>query len=337
MNGFKWRFFLQGLTRCALLALTSCAVGPNYHTPELAMPTTFVEEKKDLPDEIAALASWWTSFNDPLLDVLIHEAVQQNLDFHIALEKIAETRALYHLQTAELFPKIDLNGEQRRSRISQTLFESPFLGPTKQDSYRLGFDASWEIDIFGKIRRAKEASFYDYESQIENARDIYITLLGDIASEYIQIRSLQNQIDLKKKNIVIQSDLLNLAHSLFDAGLASDIEVETATALLEQEKSALPPLEEGLSQGIYRLAVLLGKPPENLGQQPKAFQPVPTSSPSGFLQNYCADVLTFAVQNGFLPWKPQILAWLSPNYFPLFRSWVNTAIRRRKMANGSNR
>ncbi|MEM7175207.1 MAG: efflux transporter outer membrane subunit [Chlamydiota bacterium] len=277
MKNFKWRWKPIVEMALLLLLIASCAVGPDYKTPTIVMPNSFSEESAANDLATAELASWWKSFNDPLLDVLIHEAIQQNFDYQIALEKIIETRALYHLQTAELFPKIDLNAQQRRSRISQTMFESPFLGPSTQDFYRLGFDASWEIDLFGKRRRAKEAAFYDYEARVETARDVYITLLSEIATEYIQIRSLQQQIALTKKTIFVQSDIFQLTTSLFTAGLSSDIEVSNAEQLLKQEQAKLFPLKEDLKQGIYRLAVLLGKEPESLTAEFADRQAIPTS------------------------------------------------------------
>ena len=212
------RSFLRDLSRFFALSffLSSCAVGPQYQTPSLVLPTSFTkEEPTDCPG-VADLTRWWKSFEDPLLDLLVHEAIQQNLSFQVALEKVIEMRAMHHMQAAELFPKIDVSAEQRRSRISQTLFEAPVLGPATQDFYRLGFDASWEIDLFGKLRRSRQAAQCSYEAQVEDARNVYLTLLSEIAAVYVQIRALQQQISMTEQTIFVQAQLLHLTVSRFE-------------------------------------------------------------------------------------------------------------------------
>ncbi|CCB88540.1 efflux transporter outer membrane subunit [Simkania negevensis] len=261
-----------------LVLLTGCAVGPNYHTPEIAMPMSYETHLSLSEEEEVQLRSWWTQFEDPMLNVLIHEAISQNLDLKIALEKINQVRAQYQIKAAELAPKLDMTVEERRSRISQNLFDSTFLGPPMQNFYKIGFDASWEIDIFGKRRREKESAFYEYEAERENARDIYITLLGDVAQSYIEIRSLQHQIQITKKQIFIQRELLDLTSNLFEAGLASEIDQKEVQALLESIRASLPPLEIALKQTIHGLATLLGKAPENFENEFVDETPIPLSS-----------------------------------------------------------
>ncbi|MCB1082423.1 MAG: TolC family protein, partial [Chlamydiia bacterium] len=230
MNGTKAIFML--------LLLAGCSVGPNYHDPEVALPQTFHEPHENSETDLSELREWWTTFNDPLLNVLIHEALSQNLDLKIALEKIHEVRAKYQIEAAELYPKVDLTAEQRRSRISQNLFDAPFLGPATQSYYQVGFDASWEIDLFGKLRRAKEGAYYAFEAEVESARDIYITLLSEIAATYIEMRGYQHKIALSKREIYIQKERQSLASSLFLAGLGNEIDLRTVEIALE-EKEAL--------------------------------------------------------------------------------------------------
>ena len=262
----------------SLLFLTGCAVGPNYHTPEITMPSSYETPMALSEEEEVELRSWWTQFDDPMLNVLIHEAISQNLDLKIAVEKINQVRAQYQIKAAELAPKIDMTAEQQRTRISQNLFDAPFLGPPTQSFYRVGFDASWEIDIFGKRRREKESAFYEYEAERENARDVYITLLGEVAQSYIEIRSLQHQIDITKRQIFIQRELLDLTTSLFDAGLSSEIDEKEIQALLEATRATLPPLEITLKQTIHGLATLLGKAPENFEDEFAQAAPIPLST-----------------------------------------------------------
>ncbi|MCB0387159.1 MAG: TolC family protein, partial [Bdellovibrionales bacterium] len=189
MKSFKW---------IPLLFLTGCAVGPDYQTPQVTLPSHYDATETTGELDAGELQHWWTAFNDPLLDVLIHEALSQNFDLRIAVEKIHEVRALYQIQAAELWPKVDLNAEVIRERVSQSLFDSPFLGPPVQSLYRVGFDASWEVDIFGKRRREKEAAYYEYEAEVENARGVYITLLSEVAANYIEMRAFQQKISLSE-------------------------------------------------------------------------------------------------------------------------------------------
>ncbi|MCB1072802.1 MAG: efflux transporter outer membrane subunit [Chlamydiia bacterium] len=282
---------MKGFKSLVLIALTGCAVGPNYQTPEVALPSSYHEPHDKEEIDLSELKEWWTTFNDPLLNVLIHEAISQNLDLKIAVEKIHQVRAEYQIEAAELYPKIDLTAEQRRTRISQNLFDSSFLGPPLQTLYKVGFDASWEIDIFGKRRRAKEGAYYSYEAEVNSARDVYITLLSEIAATYIQIRGLQQKIALSKRDIYIQKELLELAEVRFVAGLDSELSPQEVAVNLEESQALLPTLETSYRESLHRLAVLLGKTPESLhedfeeqGTIPVSDTPIPIGLPSDLLR-----------------------------------------------------
>ncbi len=269
---------MKGSKALILIFLTGCAVGPNYETPQITLSSSFYEShEKESVDE-GELKRWWTSFNDPLLDVLVHEALSQNLDLKVAIEKINEVRSLYQIEAAELYPKIDLTAEQRRTRISQNLFDSTFLGPPLQSFYKVGFDASWEVDIFGKRRRAKESAYYEYEGEVNSARDVYITLLSEIAATYIEIRGAQHKIALSKRDIYIQKELLSLTEARFVAGLDSEISPQDIQVNLEESQAILPALETSYRQSIHRLAVLLGKPPDSLHGDFEEQRPIPISN-----------------------------------------------------------
>lgn len=282
---------MKGSKTLLLLFLTGCAIGPNYHSPDVALPSSYHEPHEKTKEDLSDLKEWWTSFNDPLLNVLIHEAITQNLDLKIAVEKIHQVRAEYQVEAAELYPKVDLTAEQRRSRISQSLFDSPFLGPPLQSFYKIDFDASWEVDIFGKRRRAKEGAYYTYEAEVESARDVYITLLAEIAATYIEIRGYQQKIALSKRDIYIQKKQLSLAETKFVAGLENEINTRTIEIHLEGREALLPTLETSYRQAIHRLAVLLGKTPEILQGEfeeqrsiPISETPIPVGLPSDLLR-----------------------------------------------------
>jgi len=284
--------FLRLITRSILfLFLTGCAVGPNYQSPPVALPESYGEPHSDDGIDEVALKRWWTTFEDPLLDVLVHEALSQNYDLKIAIEKVNEVRALYQIEAAELYPKIDMTVDERRTRISQSLFDAPFMGPPYQNFYKVGFDASWEVDIFGKRRREKEAAYYEYEAEVNSARDVYITLLSELASTYIEIRGFQHRMTLSKKDIYIQKELLALAESRFSAGLDSEVEPQQVRFNLEESEAILPELETNYRRAIHRMAVLLGKSPESLHSDfdeqraiPVSIAAIPIGLPSDLLR-----------------------------------------------------
>lgn len=282
---------MKGFKSLILIFLGGCAVGPNYQTPEVSLPSSYYEPHDKKETDLSDLKEWWTAFNDPLLNILVHEALSQNLDLKIAVEKIHQVRAEYQIEAAELYPKIDLTAEQRRTRISQNLFDSNFLGPPLQSLYKVGFDASWEVDIFGKRRRAKEGAYYEYEAEVNNARDVYITLLSEIAATYIQIRGFQHKISLSKRDIYIQKELLSLSEARFVSGLDSEITPQEAQINLEESQALLPSLETSYRKALHRLAVLMGKTPESLHvdfeqQQtiPISDAPIPVGLPSDLLR-----------------------------------------------------
>ena len=176
---------MKYLALCLLLALASCMVGPNYKKPETEMPVSFEEKNNAEMVSDADLCQWWKQFEDPLLNVLIEEAVEGNFDWRIALEQIIEARAQVKIQNSYLWPEIDLNAAATRSRFSNNLFTSssstnstsvgmspssvvsgdnfPIAG-TIQNFFQVGFDAIWELDFFGKFRRGKRAAIDLWEA-----------------------------------------------------------------------------------------------------------------------------------------------------------------------------
>lgn len=247
---FLWLFFLPG-----------CVLGPKYKTPCVKIPNKYLESKKNNPS--AEIGKWWSFFNDSYLNELIEKAIENNYDLKIACEKIIETRALYQIQGSKLFPEIDLNAEINRTKYSNKLFLFNRLPKNPISYYRVGFDSIWELDFWGKLRRAKEAAYDEYLAQIETMHDVYIILLSDVAKTYIDICSLKYKIKLLKEQIKVNTQLLDLSKDRFKSGLVSEIQNLEQLAELDQFKSQLLNLETNLKQAIYQLAVLVGENPED--------------------------------------------------------------------------
>jgi len=277
-------------------------LGPDHEVPEVCMPERF-EEAPEETQEID-LTVWWKQFGDPEMESYIEDALCQNLDLGIALHKVEEVRGLYRIDRSQLMPQIVGNMLALRARRSENLggdvIEGPeattdlvptdFSGPLIQNFFQVGFDASWEIDIWGKNRRRAEAAYRDFEASQENALAVQITLISDVARNYIDIRVLQKLIEAKKEQICRSEDLVCLTESRYCAGLTSELDVARAKAQLGTQAANLPPLEQSLKETIHALAILLGRPPEqfalcfeNEGDIPEGSGVIPADLPSELL------------------------------------------------------
>ena len=241
-----------------LLFLCGCLSGPNFQKPEIAISQKFIEAKKT--QKIQDIKDWWVNFYDADLQHLIDHAIQKNFDVEIAKEKIREARAMYNLEKAKLFPEIDINGNYERRQVSQAIYETRFIGPPDQDLYQFGFDASWEIDIFGKIRRGKKAAYHEIKAMIEDMNDIIISLICEIAKFYVESRFLQQFIHLQEKLIEKQNDKVRLLQDKFYAGLIDEIIVENEKQQLNNYRAEIEPYKGLLQRNIYYLTYLVNMP-----------------------------------------------------------------------------
>lgn len=203
-----------------LLFVTGCTVGPDYKKEEVKTSSFFLEKKQGTFNN---LKFWWKIFKSETLDGLIEEAILNNYDLKIVLEKIEGSRAFYRIKKADLFPEINLSSYFIRSKLSQSFFKGPFIKDSSFNYFKIGFDAIWEIDLFGKKKREKETAFYKVSEQIEDLRDVYITLISDIAKNYIDICSLKTTIDIVKEKRNIQKTIVSLVQDKTFQGLSSEI------------------------------------------------------------------------------------------------------------------
>lgn len=264
------------------LLLTGCMVGPKYYEPEMCLPVEFEESPGEMgSDDEACL--WWEQFNDPVLNGLIDEALHTNYDLRLAFERIEQSRAQYRIEKSHLWPEIDFNAGAIRTRLSENLLPPPQLPipvsgsflPRFLNIFQIGFDAVWEIDFFGRIRHEKNAAYYTWEATNEEAQIVLISLLSEVAMNYINIRALQAQIDIAQKQIQTKEKELELAKQLFKMGLDNEIAVTTLISSLESDRAELFPLETAFKQSIYSLAYLLGRPPEGFIELFEEIRPIP--------------------------------------------------------------
>lgn len=270
------RFFLSipALVVTAALFLGCVTVGPDYIPPQVLAPERW---NSDLPggwcSELAdpqTLASWWTTLEDQYLNDLIEEAIKGNLDLKEARARVIAARARRGIAEAGRFPTIDSGGSITASRASED-----FGGGTRRELYAAGFDAGWELDLFGGIRRSIEAARAELEASQEDLRNVLVSLLAEVALNYIEVRTFQAQLAVAEANIEVQAETFALATFRFEAGLTAKLAVEQAKYNLESTRSKIPLLRSGLQEAKNRLAVLLGRVPGALDPELFEQKPVP--------------------------------------------------------------
>lgn len=258
------------------LLLCGCApVGPDYQRPVLETPARWansVDTQPPVPD--LAQIAWWRVCNDPLLNALIDQAVAANLELEQARARITQARANLVLAGVPGLPQVNAIGSINRSRRSDNLVASG-SGETST-LYQTGFDAGWELDVFGGVRRSVQSAQARLETSIEELHGVTLTLLGDVARNYIDLRAGQAQLQITRSNLAAQQDTVNLTRERYRLGLTSYLDVTQAEAQRTVTESNIPPLEAAIKASMHRLAILLAKPPAALTAELSTARPLPT-------------------------------------------------------------
>ena len=238
-------------------------VGPNYCEPVAPVAGDWIDASSPMINsDVTAAPQWWLAFEDPELNQLIEQVYSQNLSLKAATWRIAESRAQRNIAAANLFPQSQTAfGQYAHTQNSRNL-ATAFPGfPVTIDDWSVGFDASWEIDLWGRIRRGVRASDAQYVSTIKDYDFALVTLIGDVASLYVQIRSLDERLELARTNVQLQEGSLDIATKRFDAGRTNKLDVVQGQSNLAATRSLIPQLELARRQSHNALAVLLGIPP----------------------------------------------------------------------------
>ena len=269
----------------------SCVVGPHYRAPTIVTPAAWAEAPAAAATfDRSILERWWTVFHDPLLEDLVARAIDGNLDLKIAAARVREARAGRGIAASAALPQVDVNGQYVRGERSNAVppftsaagASSPF-GARTQNAFEAGFDAGWELDVFGGVRRDVEAAVAQVQASEETQRDVLVTLVADVARNYAQLRGTQRQREILEATLRSQRDTLDIAKARFDAGLGTALDVERAEGLLDATTSRRPELERLVRHRIYRLGVLLGHDPAALAsvlETAKAIPPQPPELPT---------------------------------------------------------
>ena len=270
-------YFLPGsITLFAALILAGCAaVGPDYLPPDPSvLPTWHTPLEGGLtPGDMdpRMLANWWTTLNDPELSSLIERAVAGNLDLKNAGAKVREARARRGISRADLFPTLDVTGSATRSRGSEETG-----GGNTRELYAAGFDAGWEVDIFGGLRRSMEAAEANLQASREGLRDVLVSLVSEVALNYVESRTYQARLAVAEANLEAQQETYELTRWRYEAGLIDELALEQARYNMESTRSQIPTLRSGLEETKNRLAVLLGERPGMIHRELEERKPSPS-------------------------------------------------------------
>lgn len=267
--------FKVGLLLLFLVQIGGCAaVGPDYVKPEISLPSQWYNcAAGDCRENQDLLASWWKALEDPALTHLIDQAVVDNLDVRDAASRVREARFQRQQSRASLYPTLDANGSARKSGHHDG-------DGTYSDSelYTGGFDAGWELDVFGGVRRSVEASQANIEANVENLRDVQVTLLAEVAVNYADLRTYQSRLAVAERNLATQEETWQLLDALSQAGTGDELAVTQARYNMESTRAKIPDLKVGLEAAMNRLAVLTGQPPGSLHTLLGDTRPIPRVS-----------------------------------------------------------
>jgi len=274
-------WFAVLISSCA----AGCMVGPNYRRPDAPTPGSRGEPTPSAPpagrsDVVpnGIPTAWWTTFDDALLTSLVSRTVQANLTLKQAEARVREARALRRIAAADLWPQVQSSGSYTRERASKNGISSGLAGQSF-NLYQAGFDANWEVDVFGGNRRAVEAADASVEAAEEDRDAVLVSLMGEVGVEYVSYRSLQQRLALARQNVDAQQGTLDLTRRLFDAGLAPELDVQRAAAQVATTAATIPLLEQQAAQAMHALGVLVAELPMALEQELAAVAPIPKPPP----------------------------------------------------------
>jgi NodT family efflux transporter outer membrane factor (OMF) lipoprotein len=254
-------------------------VGPNYGRPEAPVSDSWIDyhDPRVLSDE-PDLGEWWRTFDDPVLNSLVDAAYEQNLSLRVAGARILEARARRGIAVGNLFPQVqDAFGSYTRNKVSEET--SVPVAVDWFSNWEGGFNLAWELDFWGRFRRAVEAADAELDARIENYDDVLVLLLSDVAASYVEYRTFQERLIFARENVEIQAQSYQLAQDKFNAGATTERDVHQAKQVLEQTRALIPELEAGMRGANNALCVLLGVPPRDLAEMLAGPQNVPVAPP----------------------------------------------------------
>lgn len=252
-----------------------CAVGPNYREPKTVVDAQFANTAAASYSADDVPVAFWTLFAEPTLNELVEQAMTANKDLGIARANLRASRAALGLTRFDLFPTVTAGASNLR--VKQSEHQMPGV-PEQQrefDDAEAGFDASWELDFFGRVRRGVQAAHAEEQAAVAQLRDAQVTVTAEVARNYFVLRGVQEQLAVAIRNAENQRQTLSLTEARLDAGRGTELDTSRATAQLQTTLASIPPLRSSIAATIYRLSVLTGQMPNALTARLAAAQPLP--------------------------------------------------------------
>ena len=281
------RRIISALVVVALLG--GCAIGPDYKRPTVAEPPTFRGQAAVEATSFAD-APWWDAFQDPVLQTLIHDALRKNYDVAIAAARVQEARANLRVARSDYFPSLDYNVRASRSRIPVGILGGPATGDAKaQDLYAATMSMSWELDIWGRIRRSNEATRANLFATEDARRGVWLTLVSDLAQAYFELLELDVQLQIGRESTQAYQNTYNLFLDRFNFGTASKLETSRALGALGDAQATIPQLESDIVAKENQISILLGVTPSPIARGKSMYEQsvvpsVPAGLPSALLE-----------------------------------------------------
>ena len=283
-NRCKGRRFFPETVKALLVtsliaaAVSGCMVGPNYHRPAVATPNTFrdLSEDKQAQAQAASYADlpWWQVFQDPQLQELIRTALKQNYDLQIATERINAARAQVAITRSRLFPQVQGSGDFTGGKEGNFQTRFNFLSLTA--------DAAFQLDFFGRLRRANEAARAELLATEDARQTVILTLVSDVASDYFSLLQLDLQLQITRDTVSTQKDSVKLTNFRLEHGVSTKLDVLQAQQVLDTANSQIPDLERQIAQQENAISILLGNYPQGITRgHPLVEQPLPPEVPGG--------------------------------------------------------
>jgi NodT family efflux transporter outer membrane factor (OMF) lipoprotein len=266
-----------------LMVFSGCtAVGPDFQAPNADVPAAWTHPALAGAAASASaatvdLARWWTGFHDPVLASLVQRAVDANLGLKQAEARLRQARASRRVAAAGYGPTLDTTGSSRHSRGAGT--PGGDGRPDASNQYQAGFDASWELDLFGGTRRAVEAADADVQASEDARRDVLVTLVADVARGYVELRTSQQRLEIAKANLAAQQRSVELTRRRQQQGFTSGLDLANAEAQVATTSAQIPAMETSVLQAIHGLSVLLAREPGALAVELSTTAAIPVAPP----------------------------------------------------------
>ena len=260
------------------LILSGCAVGPDYNPPEVPVPDAWQSAAVEgLSEGTATLQIWWSALDDPTLEDLVQRAEESNLTLQEATARVQEARAILGVARGGRVPDFVAGGSVQRFNGSDNsqLGQIAPNGLQTTNLFDLGVGASWEVDLFGRVRRSVESADATYEASIEDYRDVLVSLFAEVARSYVDLRTTQARLRYAEQNIAAQRASFSLTQVMFDKGASAALDVVQAESNLRNSEAFIPQLHIAINFAVNRLAVLLGETPGSLTADLLNSKPIP--------------------------------------------------------------